>query len=426
MKTLFAISLLICFAALPSLAQNANLWVDTNGGTCTRLSTPGAYVDAQACSSMAAAFTAASAGDVVIVKNGTYASQSVSGSAKAVTFNAETAGSVLVGGLSVSAGGVTVHGIIASGTGYSRGNLSVSNPTSNSSSPIVIDGFRARNVDIENAAYVTISNGEFGNYDTSQCPTECDGTYLGGADHITFKNNIFHDIYDHTGGSVDIARHNDMVSFLYTLGGSNIVWDGNTFYNGPDGGSNIMSSGPLSNWTVQNNYFGGIAPGTSQSYGNNITYGQGTCTGFFYYRNNVIASGAGYALNTGGCSPTVDFSGNIFLTTGYHACLVTGSATGGHNTFVDASANNACGSSNKTCTPTWLNGTPSAANSYDIRLAPSDTCAKDAGNASSYAPTDMYGTSRPQGSVPDAGAFEVSSGTSGKPNPPTTLTAAAN
>jgi hypothetical protein len=377
---------------------------------------------------MAAAFNAASSGDTVVMINGTYASQGVSGSAKTIKFYAQTYDSVLVGGLSVSAGGVTTHGIIASGTGYSRGDLTVRSPTSTVSNPIVIDGFRARNVDIEYAAYVTISHGEFGNYDTSQCPTECDGIYIGGtpSDHLSFLNNTFHDIYDHTGGSIDIARHNDMLSTLYTTGGSNITFDGNTFYNGPDGGSNIMSSGPLSNWTVQNNYFGGISPNTSQSYGNNVTYGQGTCTGYFYYRNNVIASGAGYALNTTGCSPTVDFSGDIFLTSGYHACMPSGTATGGHNTFVDASANNGCGSSNKTCTPSWLNGSPSSSNGYDIRLAASDTCAKDAGNPSSYAPTDMYGTTRPQGSAPDAGAFEVPNGTSQKPNPPTTLTAAAN
>jgi hypothetical protein len=53
----------------------ANLWVDTNGGTCTRQATPGAYVDAQACSSLPAAYTAATAGDIVLVKCGSYGDQ---------------------------------------------------------------------------------------------------------------------------------------------------------------------------------------------------------------------------------------------------------------------------------------------------------------------------------------------------------------
>ena len=38
------------FAAGPT--ATANLWVDTDGGTCTRQATPGPYVDAAACSSM--------------------------------------------------------------------------------------------------------------------------------------------------------------------------------------------------------------------------------------------------------------------------------------------------------------------------------------------------------------------------------------
>jgi len=408
-----------------SAPTTANLWISTSGGSCTRQATAGIYNSAQACGSMAAAFSAASSGDIIVMKNGTYAAQTVSGSAKTVTFHAETYDAVLVAGLSVSAGGVTTHGIIASGTGYSRGDLDISNPTSSATNPIVIDGFRARMVNIGTATYVTLSHGEFGNYDTSLCPGECDGTTLNGSptDHITFLRNIFHDIYDHTGGSVDIARHNDMLSYLYTTGGSNQVFDGNIFYNGPDGGSNIMSSGPLSNWTVQNNYFGGISAATSQSYGNNVTYGQGTCTGYFYFRNNVVASGAGYLVNTGGCAPTIDFSGNTVLATGYHACLATGTATGGHNVFVDSAANNSCGSSNKTCTPSWLNGTPSASNGYDIRLASTDSCAKDAGNPSSYSPTDMYGTTRPQGAAPDAGAYEIPSGVA-TVSSPTNLAAA--
>lgn len=55
----------------------ANLWVDTNGGTCTRNSSPAAYSDAAACSSLAAAHTAASAGDLVLVKGGTYGAQTL-------------------------------------------------------------------------------------------------------------------------------------------------------------------------------------------------------------------------------------------------------------------------------------------------------------------------------------------------------------
>lgn len=55
-----------------------NLWVDTNGGTCTRQSTAGAYIDAQACSSLDTAYAIAQCSDVIRVKAGTYASVTIS------------------------------------------------------------------------------------------------------------------------------------------------------------------------------------------------------------------------------------------------------------------------------------------------------------------------------------------------------------
>ena len=59
----------------------ANLWVDTNGGTCTRSSTAVAYVDPAGCGSVNAAYQAASPGDVVLWKGGTYGKQTIGVSA---------------------------------------------------------------------------------------------------------------------------------------------------------------------------------------------------------------------------------------------------------------------------------------------------------------------------------------------------------
>lgn len=54
----------------------ANLWVDTNGGTCTRSASLVAYVDASACSSLNVAYSASgvACGDTILVKGGTYSS----------------------------------------------------------------------------------------------------------------------------------------------------------------------------------------------------------------------------------------------------------------------------------------------------------------------------------------------------------------
>lgn len=59
------------------VALTANLWVDTNGGTCVRQASAAAYADAAACSTFDGAFAAASAGDVVRIKTGSYGDQNL-------------------------------------------------------------------------------------------------------------------------------------------------------------------------------------------------------------------------------------------------------------------------------------------------------------------------------------------------------------
>jgi hypothetical protein len=66
-------------------AGTANLWVDTNGGTCTRSATRVAWADAAACASFQEAWSAALAGDTIGVKAGTYGPQLVQGDKTAET-----------------------------------------------------------------------------------------------------------------------------------------------------------------------------------------------------------------------------------------------------------------------------------------------------------------------------------------------------
>ena len=94
-------------AQLPT-GNMAHVWVDTNGGTCTRQSTAGAYVDAQACGSFAAATMAASSGDTIRVKTGTYASQSAGDNSKLLTFIGED-GAIVDSG-STHSNGLTFRG----------------------------------------------------------------------------------------------------------------------------------------------------------------------------------------------------------------------------------------------------------------------------------------------------------------------------
>lgn len=64
-------------AACSASSEVANIWVDTNGGTCTYSSTQVAYVDAAACTDPAAAYSAIGAnnGKLGLIKGGAYTTQ---------------------------------------------------------------------------------------------------------------------------------------------------------------------------------------------------------------------------------------------------------------------------------------------------------------------------------------------------------------
>ena len=112
----------------PSSGSSANLWIDTNGGSCVRQATAAAYVDAQACSSFAAAYSAAQSGDSVRVRAGTYPAQFFAGGAnssqgagsKTLVFTGESGNvvrqihsgsdSLTFDGINIDAGGVKTTG----------------------------------------------------------------------------------------------------------------------------------------------------------------------------------------------------------------------------------------------------------------------------------------------------------------------------
>ena len=405
-KRICILSVFFLVLSLPSLVlaqagplpgsgpSSANLWIDTNGGTCTRQSSARAYVDAQACSSMQAALTAAAAGDTIVIKNGTYGNQSLTsgGKASVVTFYAETYGSVLVSGLTVNIDKIYVYGVIGSGTGNSRGSLSVNSGGTGT----LVNGFRGSTLSINAGNHITIEHCEFGNNNTDLASGEYDLVQIWSASsNITIKNNIFHDHHQNSTNN-DITYHNDIMQFY--PGGSNIIIDGNIFYNGPT--SDIQAGGgTLNNWVVQNNYFGDPVDG-----GNMFAWGQASC-GTLVFRNNVIGGNISF-INDGGCSGgSVDISGNIYLNAVAAVYYGGPAPSGGYNVF-PVSGGITSGSNARRCSPSWLNGKPSASNGYDIRLNASDTCAIDHGNPSNYAPSDMYGALRPYGGAPDAGANE--------------------
>ena len=178
----------------PPPPGTANLWVDTNGGSCARQASPGAWVDNQACS-WNAAYQAAQTGDLILVRGGSYGNVTIgpnkaSIAAPGVTFRTATGESVVVGDLE--------NGHIAGSPGGS--NISFVGPASartfrsDQSSNIVVDTW---NVDcngcdneqifhLEAANNVTVRNSEVQDNKNNSL------MWVSGS-NLTFDNNKIHD-----------------------------------------------------------------------------------------------------------------------------------------------------------------------------------------------------------------------------------------
>lgn len=92
-------------------ADKANLWIDTNGGSCTRQSTAGSYVDARTCGSTTAAYAAASAGDTIAVRAGTYGRQVIPSGSKRLTIRNARGATPVFGTTKVDASNIALTGI---------------------------------------------------------------------------------------------------------------------------------------------------------------------------------------------------------------------------------------------------------------------------------------------------------------------------
>jgi hypothetical protein len=156
----------------PSLPPvgTANLWVSSTSGSCSRQAAPGSFVAAQACSSFAAAYAAASSGDTVGVTGtlgpqlfaGSYDSSQAAGT-KAITFRGSAGNlvrqvhsgspNITYDGLNVDAGGA-----VTSGAAFENGG----------------------------GAFVTFRNGRIGNVSNEKAAL-VDGS------HVTLQNVVFHD-----------------------------------------------------------------------------------------------------------------------------------------------------------------------------------------------------------------------------------------
>jgi Divergent InlB B-repeat domain len=401
----------------PPPSASPELWVDVNGGACTRQPSGGSYADVQACGSFQAAYTAARCGDTVGVRPGTYGSQSISVGGKACTPSTQVRFTGAAGttcadntattmrSFSIAVGYVRLHCLSANPPGGSscseiRGRLGHADAAWNT-----LDHVRVRCAFL-NADHLHVGFTTFGPVNICQTGQEDMIVFAANADAI---NDV---IFDHvTFATVDAppdvecgaGKHVDSIQ---GYGVSNLVISNSVFYGCP--GQCIILR-PLNGGTpgpirIENTIFNQPQdPGQAVNIGSSGSSNGDRCNGPIVVQNNTFVNDAAFH---GGCwnNPTVIVRNNIMTDS---SCNFGGAnVTYTSNVFYGSRS---CGANARRCRPAYIRNTSSVTALGDFHLAAGDTCAKGAASqsAGSYARRDIDGQFRPRGAAVDAGADEI-------------------
>lgn len=296
------INVFIGVATIPSSGPFANVWVDSNGGTCTR-GPSAAYVDAAACSTLDAAWDAASAGDTIRVKANvsTYGAQTITGSKLSeTTIIGETTGSgVTLGTTTVSANFVTLQDMtVQAGATHGSGGVDVGADNITFNNMSVRGPYVALNIGARNG--FTWRGGEFGHLgDTPgkrSCvsspndngPLELRGTTNTLIDGVTFYPQDFDAT---TGAGCSTGFH--LEYFRLDNGGGGFTMKNSVFPpTQQDGTAEIFITNPTGSssytgFTLLNNFFGDTLASAGVF---NVHPNVPTCTSFTFAYNTYVAT----------------------------------------------------------------------------------------------------------------------------------------
>lgn len=250
-------------AALQRTASAANLWVDADGGSCVRRARPSSYRDAEACRSLQAASNAATAGDLIFIRDGRYPGQQLTGS-KRITLQGVGPGRSSFGQIITSASNITLRHVL-----IENRNPPVGAPVcsyfdftlfacgaNETYDDVIVDGLRKGSGDPERrgglqveaaSTNLVFKNGEIRGVRDAK-------GFQGGADGIVIDNNHWHDIaLTPAGGAAGV--HNECA---YITGGNNQKWRRNRFILCPVMAmffANYLGGPPFGGVLVENNLF---------------------------------------------------------------------------------------------------------------------------------------------------------------------------
>ncbi|HEY1367419.1 MAG TPA: choice-of-anchor Q domain-containing protein [Gaiellaceae bacterium] len=394
-------------AAAAPAPKGANLWIDPNGGSCTRSGTPHAYVDGQACASMQAAWRAAQSGDTIAIQNGTYPSQGIEAGNKKLTFKAAGPGRPRFGQLVSAAQNLTFRGLqfddqptpLSGPCPTAPFGVLVACGANQTFDNVVVDGMNTglrHGIETPGPKFV-FENGEVRNVVNQK-------GFEGGSDDMVIQNNLFHDIK-----VTNDEVHNECA---YVENGNRQVWRGNRFVGCPTMAlafTNYENGPPYRDVLVEDNLFGHTLDSSQQWHPGScalvLGWGfnqQNTYIGWTFRYNTF----EGCVLNQGSPAPGDDGAGRWYGNLGgigdcpkeFVYSYNVGQTCGGVGDVPVRPAVNDADHPNQA--PFYVN-----APGGDFQLKAGDP-AVNRGDPTKYPNVDGTDKSRLVGSAPDAGAFE--------------------
>lgn len=393
-------------SATPDDSTVANLWIDTNGGSCPRHGIAVTYVDSEACSSMATALTVAQAGDKVGIQPGAYGRQGLSGTTKAVSFVGSGQGSTIMGQLVSSSTNLTFSHMTFENRNRASGQCS----------------------DPPNAVvYPCGVNQTFDDVDIDGLAKSDAIGLRGPGDGFVIKNSKIHGIRDLKGMEIGpnnaLIDNNDLYDIkntvpsgnhtecLYYDGGSNTTISRNRFFRCPIMAilfTQYVNGPPYSNITLENNVFGHPETNAGVYGGCTLNFGGNANRSFIGWvvRNNTIET-----CVLGGDSPTIADAGasSWYNNLGGRISCAAEEWAGAFNvgeTCGDTGDVPVSPAINESGHPNWVTFYVDAPGD-NFRLKSGSNAAVGAGNPASFPSIDNDGNTRI--TPPDAGAYERSS-----------------
>lgn len=379
----------------------ANLWMSTTaGGSCSRSATALAFSQAASCSNAQVAFTACQAGDLIGVQTGSYGSQTVTGTKTSpgcvIDLSASGTPATFASFSPVSSAGSATWLEIRNGNipgGYAWNQTS---PTQ------VPTHLTLRNIDttsnslMKGGSDIAIIGGSVHNWDAGNHAAAFwfeTNTTAETMPNITVQGVTFHDLTNSVSG-------NHMEIIRIDTGTSNVLIDGNRFYNNQESTSTIFITnvnsdpGDPHDITIQNNFFGQV-PNAYFVIATQTPVVQ-TCLNIAVLYNSFATS----PTTMSGCTTKVNtrIVGNV----GPRGSGCEGGVAYSHNVW-QYTANSPCGASDRVVVGSSGNNLLGFTNTImgDMHLT-AGSPAMSAGDPTSYPAADYDGQARP--STPDSGA----------------------